>query len=448
MQQFLKYCMEVFTIGGYSEVGKNMTAIKVGDEIIIIDMGLYLPKLLSYEEGDPRALSTNELINLGVIPNDSVLEKESNKVKAIVLGHCHLDHIGAVPYLAKRYDCPLIGTPYTIEILKTLYDDKKLKPKNRLKILHANTSIKVSNNFTIEFINITHSTLQVVLVAIHTPEGVVLYGNDFKFDNYPVLGKRPNYETLKRLGDRGVKLLILDSLNSRIDMKTPSEKVARELLKDVILGTSNRGNAIIVTTFSSHISRLKSIIDFGKKMNRKIVFLGRSLHKYVTAAEKLNLINFSKDVEICGYRRLVQKRLKEISKNREKYLIVCTGNQGEPDATLSRMVRGELPFEFKPGDEVIFSCRTIPTTETMRNREILEKRLKQKSARIFTNIHTSGHASREDHRDLINLTRPEHLIPAHGDFDMTSGLLSLATEMGYKPDKTVHLMHDGSTLKI
>ncbi|MBL7148328.1 MAG: RNase J family beta-CASP ribonuclease [Nanoarchaeota archaeon] len=441
--------MEIFTIGGYSEVGKNMTAIKVDDEIIICDMGLFLPKLLSVqEEGDPRDLPTNELMKLGVIPNDSVLEKERDKVKAILFGHCHLDHIGAAPYLSKRYNCPSIGTPYTLEILKTLYEDKKLKPKNELKVLNANSSIKISKNFTIEFINITHSTLQVVLIAIHTPEGIILYGNDFKFDNHPVLGKRPNYELLKKLGDKGVKCLILDCLNSRIDMKTPSEKVARELLKDVMLGTSNKGNAVIVTTFSSHISRLRSIIDFGKKMNRKIVFMGRSLHKYVTAAEKIKLINFSKEVEICGYRRLVQKRLKEISKNREKYLIVCTGNQGEPDATLSRMARGELPFEFKPNDEVIFSCRTIPTIETMRNRELLEKKLRQKGVRIFTQIHASGHASREDHRDIINMTKPEHLIPAHGDFDMTSGLLSLATEIGYIPDKTVHLMHDGSVLKI
>lgn len=440
--------MEIFTIGGYSEVGKNMTAIKVNNEIVVCDMGLFLPKLLSYEEGDPRDLSTNELMKLGVIPDDSILEKERDKVKAIVFGHCHLDHIGAAPYLSKRYRCPLIGTPYTLEILKTIYEDKKLKPKNELKVLHANSAIKISKNITVEFINITHSTLQVVLIAIHTPEGIVLYGNDFKFDNHPVLGKKPNYELLKNLGNKGIKCLILDSLNSRIDMKTPSEKVARELLKDIMLGTSNKKNVVIVTTFSSHISRLKSIIDFGKQMRRKIVFLGRSLHKYVTAAEKLKLINFSKDVEIVGYRRLVQKRIKEISKNRERYLIVCTGNQGEPDAILSRMAKGELPFEFKPEDEVIFSCRTIPTPETQRNREFLEKRLRQKGVRIFTNIHTSGHASREDHRDLINMVKPKHIIPAHGDIDMTTGLLTLATEMGYKPDKTVHLMHDGSVLKI
>ena len=441
--------MEIFTIGGYSEVGKNMTAIKVKDEIIIIDMGLFLPKLLSVqEEGDPRDMPASKLIKLGVIPDDSVLEKDKDKVKAILFGHGHLDHVGAAPYLAKKYKCPLIGTGYTIEILKSLYEDKKQKPANQIKVLNANSSMKISNNFEIEFINITHSTLQVVLIAIHTPEGTVLYGNDFKFDNHPVLGKKPNYELLRKLGNKGIKCLILDCLNSRIDMKTPSEKVARELLKDVMLGTSNKGNAVIVTTFSSHISRLRSIIDFGKKMNRKVVFMGRSLYKYVTLAEKLKLVNFSKEVEICGYRKLTQQRLKEISKERDKYLIVCTGNQGEPNATLARIASGELPFELKPNDEVIFSCRTIPTAETMRNRELLEKKLKQKGVRIFTNIHTSGHASREDHRDLISLTRPKHLIPAHGDFDMTSGLLSLAQEMGYKPTETVHLMHDGSVLKI
>ena len=440
--------MKIYTIGGYSEVGKNMTALEVGNEIIILDCGLYLPKLLDYEEGDPRDLTTKELIKIGVIPNDNILDSKRDNVKAIVLGHCHLDHIGAVPYLAKHYKCDIIGTRYTIEVLKTLLEDKKVDVKNRLRILNCNSSFKVSDNITIEFINMTHSTVQVVLIAIHTKEGIVLYANDFKFDNHPVLGKKPDYQRLEELGKQGVKALILDSLNSREEMKTPSEKVARELLKDVLFGVNNKGKGVIVTTFSSHIARLKSIVEFGKRMNRKVLFLGRSLHKYSTIASKIDIINFGKDVEIIGFREQVKKKLKKINDKKGDYLIVCTGNQGEPDAVLSRMAKGELNFTFTPEDNVIFSCRVIPTPETMRNREILEKRLKHMGVRIFTNIHSSGHASREDHRDMINMVRPQHLIPAHGNIEMVTGMIDLSTELGYKLGKTVHAMSDNSELDI
>src|SRR3989338_5616024 len=144
--------IEVFTIGGYSEVGKNMTAIKVDDEIIILDMVLYLPAVLEYEEGDPRELTTKDLIKIGAIPNDDILEKYRDNVKAIILGHCHLDHIGAAPFLAKHYNCPIIGTPYTMEVLKVLLQEHDEKFENRLKPLSINSHLKVSENIKIEFI--------------------------------------------------------------------------------------------------------------------------------------------------------------------------------------------------------------------------------------------------------------------------------------------------------
>lgn len=172
-------------------------------------------------------------------------------------------------------------------------------------------------------------------------------------------------------------------------MKTPSEKVAREMLKDVVLGVNTEKKSIVVTTFSSHIARLRSIIDFGKHLNRKIVFLGRSLEKYVGTAEKLKLVNFKDQVELIGFRENVKMKLKRIMKNKDKYLIVCTGNQGEPDAVLARMARRDLPWKFEPGDIVIFSCRTIPTPETIANRDELEKNLRKSGVRVFKEIHVS-----------------------------------------------------------
>src|SRR3989344_5693293 len=441
--------IEVLAVGGYSEVGKNMTAIKIDDEILILDMGLYLPAVLSYEEGDPRDLTTQDLIKIGAIPNDENLRKEKDKVKAIILGHCHLDHLGAVPYLGFHYNCPIIGAPYTLEVLKFILEEHHSSLKKRFKKLNYNSSLKISDNIKIEFVPITHSTLQTVLVVIHTKYGSIIYANDFKLDNHPVMGQKPNYDRLEKLSDNCL-LLIMDSLYSNLEGKTPSEKVAREMLKDVLLGVRNEDNAIIVTTFSSHIARLKSIVEFGRSLNRKVVFLGRSLFNYVGAAEKLNLVNFSKETELIGFRSAVKKKLTAIQKyGRNNYLIVCTGNQGEPDSILSKIAnKKDINFDLLPNDIVVFSCKTIPTQRTIKNREDLENRLKQFHVRIFKDIHTSGHCSREDYRDLFLLLKPKNIIPAQCDKKTADGIKTLAEELGYKSNKTIHVSEDNNIIKI
>jgi len=439
--------VKLFTIGGYDEVGRNMSAIQVDDEIIILDMGFFIPKLIEYEDEEPHNFSVNKLSQLQVIPDDSILKKLKHQVKAIAIGHGHLDHVGAVPYLAKSYNAPVIATPFTLEILKSLIKDNKLKLNNELIPVLPNSSFKVSNKITLEFIHMTHSTLQTAMIAVHTPEGIIIYANDFKFDRDPVLGKKPNFERLKKLKGK-VLALVADSIYSNTDQKTPSEKVAREMLKDVLLGTHNKNNLIIVSTFSSHIARLKSIADFGDKLNRKILFLGRSLHKYVTAAQNLKLIKFNR-VEIVPYRSKIAKRLKQIKHHeRGNYMIVCTGNQGEPNAVLSRIARGEYPLKLYNDDQVIFSCKTIPTPINYAQREILENLLKQKKVRIFKDIHVSGHPGREDLRELINLIQPKHIIPSHVGPQMAIHMVELATEIGYTVNENVHLMRNGLSLKL
>jgi len=443
--------IEICAVGGYSEVGKNMTAIKYGDEVIICDMGFFLPEIIRYEdeaEGVPSDLTREELLQINAVPNDDVIYSWKDMVKAIVASHCHLDHIGAIPYLCERYDAPVIGTPYTIEVLKSILKDENITIANQLRVLNMNAKIKVSENITIEFIGMTHSTPQTVMIVVHTPAGIVAYANDFKLDNHPVLGKKPNYDRIKELGNSGkVIALICDSLYSGNPQKTPSEKVAREMLKDVLLGTDHRGHAVVVTTFASHIARLKSIIDFGKKMKRKIVMLGRSMHKYVSAAERIHLVNFTKDAELVGYSDRVKRKLKQISAHPEKYLIVCTGNQGEPRAILSRLANNSLPFKFKNGDHVVFSCKTIPAPINIANRALLEDRLKHKGVRLFVDIHTSGHGSKEDIRDLITMIKPKHIIPSHGDASKTTPVVGLAKELGYS-EKTVHIMRDGEFIEV
>ncbi len=442
--------MDICTLGGYAEVGKNMTAIKVDDDAVIIDMGFFLPKLIDFEEegGDRKTITSDALIKMGAIPNDKIIEPWRKHTKAIALGHCHLDHIGATPYLAYKYNCPIIGTPYTVEVLKNMMREDNLMLKNDIKTINPNSRFKVSKNMEIELINMTHSTPHTAMIAVHTKEGTILYANDFKFDNHPIVGKKPNFKRLKQIGEEGVKVLIVDSIYAADEHKTPSEKVAREMLKDVMLGTNNENNAIIVTTFASHIARLKSIYDFGVELNRKVVFMGRSMMKYIAAAEKLNIVKFQK-AEVVGYASKIKKKFREIEREgRSKYLIVCTGGQGEPGSVLSRITTNQLPFELINDDHVIFSCKTIPVPINQANRATLEGRLKQKRVRIFTDIHVSGHAGREDLRDLINLVKPDHIIPAHGDISMLTALSELAIEMNYELGKNVHIMGNEQILKL
>jgi ribonuclease J len=441
--------IEICAVGGYNEIGKNMTAVKVDDEVVIIDMGLHLDKYIKYteeEEEDIIALSAHELAKVGAIPNDSVIKDWKDKVKAIVPTHAHLDHVGALIFLSSKYRAPILCTPFTAEIIKTISGDEKIKLKNEIKTLNVNSIYRVSDKITIEFINMTHSTPQTVMVAVHTPYGIILYANDFKFDNHPTLGKKPNYEKLEELGKKGIEVLICDCTRARQAIKTPSELVAKEMLRDVMLGVDSRHKAVIITTFASHLARLKSIIEFGKKMDRKILFLGRSLAKYTQAGEKIDLINFSKDVEIVKFGKQIKKKIRKIEKDKDKYLLVVTGHQGEPKSTLAKMVNRVIPFNFSSEDHVIFSCTVIPSEINIKNRANLEKSLREYGVRIFKDIHSSGHASREDLRDLINLVNPAHIIPAHGEEEMKQALVDLAIEKGYKKGKSVHLVNDGDKI--
>jgi len=378
-------------------------------------MGIHLESYIKYtEDEDIIKVEPSELIKVGAIPDITKIEKWKNNVKAIIPTHAHLDHLGAVPYLSNNYDALILGTPFTIAVLKTILRDEGIIIKNKIRKLTPNSVFQLSKNLKIEFINMTHSTPQTVMAALHTKYGIILYANDFKFDRFPTLGEKPNYKRLKELGKKGVLCLILDSTYSQSYTKTPSESVAKEMLRDVLLGTGNRGKAVFVTTFSSHIARLRSIVECGQKMNRKVVFLGRSLSKYCKASESIGIAKFS-DVEIVKYRNDIKRTSRKICKRGiEKYLVVLTGHQGEPKAALSRIVNGELGFKFNPDDHVVFSCKTIPTPTNIENRRILEEKLKNQHVRIFTDIHVSGHAAREDSRDLIELAKPKHIIPAHG----------------------------------
>jgi ribonuclease J len=443
--------MNIHAIGGYDEVGKNMTALEIGEDVLLFDSGLFLPAIIGVQEKE-KIPTERGMRALGALPDDVYLEKKGlrNKVRALMVSHAHLDHVGAVQYNAHRYKAPVLGTPFTMDLLKILIEDNNHDVNNRIipVKVDGNYNVRGRKDYKVEFINMTHSTIQSSVVAVHTKEGIVLYANDYKLDNSPVLGDKPNYKRLKELSKIGIKALIVDCLYAPDDRKTPSEKIAKGLLEDVFFTTDNHKSGMIVTTFSSHIARLKTISELGSKLGRKVVFVGRSLNKYMTAAKNVGKAGFAKNVEMATYRKQKEKILAKINKNRQHYLIVCTGHQGEPGAVLDRLSRNQLPFKLKGEDHILFSSKTIPTPANIASRGELEKRLKKFNVRIFDNLHVSGHGGREDLRDLIKLTNPENVIPSHGDLKKLTAGADLAVEMGYKMHKNVHIMHNGMKLGL
>lgn len=436
--------MKFYSIGGYNEVGKNMSAIEVRGEVVIIDMGLHLDKIINLSD-DERKVSTKELIKIGALPNDEILKGKN--VKAIVLSHGHLDHSGAVAKLSERYNCPIIGTPFTIEIVKRLLKDERRSDLiKRVKILNLGERTPISSNFGLEFVRMTHSIPQTAFVVLHTKEGIVTYLNDFKLDNNPTMGKKPDYKRIKELGRKGIKLHINECVRVEEKVRTPPEYVARILVEDALERAYDNGSAVLITTFASHIARLRNIIKANNN-RRKIIMLGRSLHNYVRSAESLGLINL-KDIQLHGRSGPIKTALKIVEKNPKDYLLITTGNQGEPNSVLSRIAKREYKFSFSKEDQVIFSSIVIPSPINGANRHILEGNLKEQGVRIMQDVHVSGHAAREDHRDILKMLNPEYVAPSHGETERLSSYAALASEEGYKIGDTVRIMWNGRTLEL
>jgi len=442
--------LEVVAIGGYEEVGRNMTAVNIDGEIIIFDMGVRLDRIMIHEDTDISKMHSLNLIEMGVIPDDTVMKNIEGEVKAIVLTHGHLDHIGAITKLAHRYNAPIIGTPYTLELVKReILSEKKFDVRNPLITLENGNKLDLTANITLEFVKITHSIPDAAMAVLHTPYGAVVYGNDFKFDNFPVVGEKPDYKALKRIGKQGVIAMVSESTRVDFEGKTPSEGVAANLLKNDLLGTDNQDNGVVITTFSSHIARVKSIVDIATKMGRIPVLVGRSMAKYCGIAQDIGLVKFPKETRMCWDPSSIDKTYHQIMKEgKENYLLIVTGHQGEEGAVLSRMATNKTPFRFEKYDQVVFSADVIPNPMNSAQRYLLEARLKLAGARIFKGAHVSGHAAKEDHRDLLRWMQPEHLIPSHGDFNLTAAYTKLAEEEGFRLGEDVHLLRNGQSLKF
>ncbi len=442
--------VKIHTVGGFSEVGKNMVVVELEEDAFIFDEGFFLPAIVSMEERD-KVMTERRLKSIKAVPEDSVINNIKHKVRAQFISHAHLDHVGAIPFLSDKYNAPIYGTPFTIQVLDSLLQDNDIVLRNKAHEIKPNTTFYVqgkNQKYKVDFINITHSTAQSLMISIETPKGAIIYANDFKLDDTPVLGLKPNYKRLREIAKDGVLAFVVDSLYSGSERKTPSEKIARALLEEVLMTIQNRNAGMIVTTFSSHIARLKSIVEFGKKLNREVVFLGRSLDKYSTAAKNAGIAPFLNDIRISKYRRQVEKTLHKVERRRKDYMIVCTGHQGEPGSILERLSRHQLPFKLNADDNIVFSSSVIPTPVNQEQFLKMEGRLKKAKPRIFRDAHVSGHAGREDLRDIMKIVNPQHVIPSHGGFDKTKPMAELVKELGYTLGKQCHLMEDGGVLKL
>ena len=438
--------VEIIAVGGYEEVGKNMSAVKVGEDVVIFDMGIHLDRIHIHEDTDIARMHSLDLIERGIIPDDTLMKDVDGKVRAIVFTHGHLDHIGAVAKLAHRYEAPLIATPYTMALIeKTIKGERKFKVTNPLHVLNSGEKLQISPDITLEFVRATHSIPQTVTPALHTSEGIIVYSNDFKFDNHQTLSPPPDYQRFRELGRKGVLALIVDTTRAAEDeqLKTHSEKVARLVLKYIMEEPLKEDTGMLITTFSSHIERIQAICNIADESNRKILLLGRSMERYCTMAETMGILKLPDTASVYGSPKAVNRALARADENRSEYVLVATGHQGEPDALLPRIANGKTMYNVKPGDNVVISASVIPNPMNIANRNLMERRLKGNGARIFTNAHVSGHAGKEDHRDFIRMLDPKHLIPSHGNLNMLAAYTELAEEEGYKLGNDIHILRNG-----
>jgi len=444
--------IEIATIGGYEEVGRQMTAVRAGDEIVIFDMGLNLSKVLIHDNVETERMHSLDLIAMGAIPDDRVMSKLEGDVKAIVPTHGHLDHIGAISKLAHRYDAPIIGTPFTIELVKQMIQSEdKFGVENELVKMDPGETTRVSDKLELEFVNVTHSIIDAINPVLHTPEGAIVYGLDKRVDHTPVLGDPIDMDRFRELGREGDGVLayIEDCTNANSKGRTPSEAVARAHLKDVLYSMEDYDGGIVATTFSSHIARVTSLVEFARDIGRRPVLLGRSMEKYSGTAERLDFVEFPGDLGMYGHRKSVDRTFQRVMKEgKGNYLPIITGHQGEPRAMLTRMARGETPYELDPGDKVIFSARVIPEPTNEGQRYQVEQLLKMQGARIYDDVHVSGHARQEGLYEMLTTIQPQHVIPAHQDLKGMSGYVSIARNEGYEMGRDLHISYNGNRIQL
>ncbi len=409
--QNIKKNLKIIPLGGLGEIGLNMMIYETLDDIIIVDCGLMFPE--DYMLG----------IDM-VIPDFNYLYNKKEKIRGLLLTHGHEDHIGAIPYLLREFNIPIFGTPFTLGILEEKLKEHDLPTKFYLFTVKTGGTITLGD-FSIEFISVAHSIIDGACLAIITPFGVIIHTGDFKLDQSLEQSQATNFNRLAYYGDKGVLALLSDSTNVEKDGFTISEKDIKKTFRNAFRDHKGR---IIIALFASNIHRTSQLLDLAREFNKKVLMSGRSLITYTRVAKKLGYLNYYEDTLID------EEALPYFEP--EELLILTTGTQGEPMSALSRIsVDDHKYIKIKNNDLVILSSKFIPGNEKAITKII--NNLYKKGAEVLyekiSEIHVSGHASKEELKLMMNVTKPQYFIPIHGEIRHLYQHKKVATDLGINP---------------
>ncbi len=407
--------VEIYALGGLGEVGKNLYCVENDNSLLIIDCGVMFP--------DSNLPGIDY-----IIPDFTHLRDNQNKIKALVITHGHEDHIGGIPFLLQQVNVPIIYAPkIAAALIRHKLSDDKIHTDTKI-IEYDEDDVFQAGDFKMEFYHVTHSIPDSFGIYITTPQGTIVESGDFKIDLTPV-DKDFDIPKLVHFGDRGIDLLMADSTNAEKEGYTPSERTVIQGIQDVFSEASGR---LIISTFSSNICRIQQIIETSMKFKRKIIVFGRSMESNIEAAREFGYIKVP-DNYLCAPEDL--KRLPP-----EEVCILCTGTQGEPMAVLSRIARGDHRFiHVLPGDTIVFSSSVIPGNTGPINAVI--NQLTRLGASVITNsvlsnLHASGHASKQEMRLFQKLCRPHYFMPIHGEYRMLKLHADIGVQCGLTKDHT------------
>ncbi len=417
--------LKIIPLGGLGEIGKNMTVFEYGRNIMIVDAGIMFP------EHDMLGIDL-------VIPDWGYLRGKEAMVRGIVLTHGHEDHIGALPFLMKQINVPLYATPLTMGLVENKLKRHRLRKSVTKVVINARERFTVGP-FQVEFVAVSHSVPDGVGLSIDTPMGRIFHSGDFKFEYTPVQGSGPDLSRIGQLGAEGIRILMADSTGAERAGFTPSEQVVEEAFDRIIRTAKGR---VIVTTFASLLSRIQQITEVAHRHGRKVALVGYSMLESVRVARQLGYLEIPKGVLV---------RSNTINKYPpEKVVLIATGAQGQPEAALARIARGEhKEIEIQPGDTVVISAMPIPGNEEEVSKLI--NQLFQRGAEVIypplAQVHVSGHASQEEQKLLLSLTKPEYFVPVHGELRHLKAHARLAASLGIPKDH-IFVVENGTVLSL
>jgi len=419
--------LQVIPLGGLGEFGMNMTAIRYGNDIVVVDSGMMFPDA--------------ELLGVDLVMPDLTFLKENQEfIRALVLTHGHEDHIGAVPYFLSEIDVPVYGTDFTLALVDRRLEEYELAEEPRFVRIKPKQMVDIGP-FKIEFVHVTHSIVSAVALAITTPLGVIIHTGDFKVDPTPTDNELFDLHTLADYGKRGVLLLLSDSTNADRPGYTESERAVRPRFEEIFTRSERR---VVVSCFSSSIHRIQLVLDLAQEYNRRVAVFGRSMTTVTEIAHSLGLLDIPDGILL--------RPQDAMDLPPDKVAILISGTQGEPMSALARVaVDNHKHFSVEAGDTVVLSSRIIPGNEKAIFRMI--DHMSRRGADVLYGtmtppLHVSGHASVEEMKLILNLVRPRFFVPIHGEFRQLSKHARLGDHLRFAGLEESFVLESGDILEI